>query len=276
MSSPTTFEPLNVADFPETCVVRGRGVSKRFPADRKDSLVGKVRRFLEGVKVPEPRWALHGVDFDVHRGEVVGIVGENGCGKTTLLSIVAGATYPTSGEVAVAGRISALLSLGMGFEGDMTTREAIEINAVVMGLTAEAARNAVPTILEFAEMTGRELTLIRHLSSGMRARLAFAVGVLVEPDILLVDEILAVGDESFQEKCRARIRAMSGEGVGVVFVSHDMALVRSMCTRVVWIDAGKIVRAGDAETVVTEYVAEAGRRTALRASQGPRRPSLRP
>ena len=234
-------------------VVRARGVGKRFAVSRSErNLSRALLRLPDGAR-DDWRWALRGVDLDVHRGEALGVIGANGSGKTTLLSILAGVTAPTEGEVAVRGRVSPLLELGVGFERDMTVREAVVVGAILAGTPPGHARAGCAEVLAFAELADRELSLVRQLSSGMLARLTFANGVAGAPDLLLVDEILAVGDEAFRAKCEARIAELRVRGTTVVSVSHDLAMVARTCTRVARLDGGRLVEVGEPAAVVAGY-----------------------
>ena len=164
--------------------------------------------------------------------------------------------------MAVRGKVSALLALETAFDGEMTAREAALINGVVLGLSVAEARARTEAVLAFAELEGQGSNLLRRFSSGMRARLSFAIGALSEPDVLLVDEVLAVGDEAFQRKCHDRIRALRERGTAVVFVSHDMRQIRELCTRVLWLAGGRIAGEGEPEQVVAAYLASLAPRLA--------------
>jgi ABC-type polysaccharide/polyol phosphate transport system ATPase subunit len=209
---------------------------------------------LTGRAQPQKEfWPLRHVSFDIRRGETVGVVGQNGSGKSTLLRLIAGAAYPTEGHVAVRGRIAPLLALGAGFQPDMTGRECIEINATALGLSRGEIKARLDDIVAFAELADFIDTPVRYYSSGMLARLGFSVAVHTDPDLLLVDEVLAVGDHAFQAKCIARIEAMRDNGVTIFFVSHDAAIVQQLCDRVLWIKDGQLARDGHPDEVLGEY-----------------------
>ncbi len=209
---------------------------------------------------PREFWPLRHVSFDIRSGETIGVIGQNGSGKSTLLRLVAGASYPTEGRVSVRGRIAPLLALGAGFHPDMTGRECVEVNGTALGLSREEIRGRMGDILEFAEISDFLDTPVRFYSSGMLARLGFSVAVHTEPDLLLVDEVLAVGDHAFQQKCIARIHEIQRAGTTILFVSHDASTVRELCNRALWLCDGKLRADGPAEPVVGEYMAWTERR----------------
>ncbi len=198
-------------------------------------------------------WALKDISFEVKRGESVGIVGENGAGKSTLLQILAGTLQPNEGWADVNGRIGALLELGSGFNPEFTGRENIYMNAAVMGLKNKEIDKKFDEILDFADIGDFVEQPLKTYSSGMKMRLAFAVNTCIEPEILIVDEALAVGDAVFQSKCYTRLRKMVENGTSLLFVSHSVDTVRSLCSRALWLNHGKSVMWGDAKEVCKEY-----------------------
>jgi ABC-type polysaccharide/polyol phosphate transport system ATPase subunit len=202
-------------------------------------------------------WPLRNVSFSVTRGEAIGVVGVNGSGKSTLLRLIAGAAFPTEGQIAVRGRIAPLLLLGAGFHPDMTGRECIEINGTALGLDRQELAARFDDIVRFAELEEFVDTPVRYYSSGMAARLGFAVAVHTDPDLMLIDEVLAVGDQAFQAKCTERIHQLRREGVTILFVSHSPALVRQLCDRVLWLKNGALFRQGTPDEVFPEYEAHA-------------------
>jgi len=214
-----------------------------------------VKRLTLRMERPRDFWPLRHISFDIRRGETVGVVGHNGSGKSTLLRLIAGAAYPTEGHIAVRGRIAPLLALGAGFQPDMTGRECVEINATALGLDKREIAERLDTIVAFAELHDFIDTPVRYYSSGMLARLGFSVAVHTDPDLLLVDEVLAVGDHSFQEKCIARIEQLRNEGVTIFFVSHDGFIVKRLCDRVLWLKDGRVARDGAADVVLAAYEA---------------------
>ena len=198
-------------------------------------------------------WALRDVSFDVARGEAVGVIGHNGAGKSTLLGIVAGTIYPTLGRARITGRVSALLELGAGFHPDLTGRENVFLNASLLGMSRQQAEERFDRIVGFSELEEFIDSPIRTYSSGMWMRLGFAVAVFVEPEILIVDEVLAVGDADFQAKCCARILELKARGTTFLFVSHSEEQIRFLCSRVIWIEHGVVVADGGVEEVLRAY-----------------------
>jgi ABC-2 type transport system ATP-binding protein len=201
----------------------------------------------------EDFWALQGVEFTVREGETVGLLGHNGSGKSTLLKCIAGILRPTTGSIRTAGRIAALLELGSGMHPDLTGRENVFLNGSILGLSRRDIERRFDDIVAFAEIGEFIDNQVKHYSSGMSARLGFAVAVNVEPNILLVDEVLAVGDESFQRKCRDRIKRFQREGRTILVVTHVPDLVRQMCDRAVVLDQGEMVIVGDPAEGVLAY-----------------------
>jgi len=203
-------------------------------------------------------WALRDVSFDVRHGEVWGIVGRNGSGKSTLLKILSRVTQPSHGFVDIQGRVNSLLEVGTGFHPELTGRENIFLNATILGMTSREVQKRFDEIVDFSEI-GRFIdTPVKHYSSGMYVRLAFSVAAHCEPDILLVDEVLAVGDLPFQAKCLARIEQLSRTASAVLFVSHNLANVKRLCSMALWLDEGAVVAQGRTDGVVDDYVARVG------------------
>ncbi len=199
-------------------------------------------------------WALKDMSFDVEHGTVLGVIGGNGAGKTTLLKVIARVIAPTSGRVRGRGRVISLLELGAGFDDEATARENIFMNAALNGIPRAVALQRFADIVDFAEIQEFVDTPLQYFSSGMYLRLAFSVAINMEPSILLADEILAVGDMSFQERCLLRVRELAREtGLTVLFVSHDMEAVSRICDRVIWVKDGRLHQAGNSEDVVTAY-----------------------
>lgn len=199
-------------------------------------------------------WPLRNVSFSVSQGETLGLIGRNGCGKTTLFKIIARILLPTTGTLSIEGRVSALLALGAGFHNDLTGRENIYLNASILGLSREEIDSKIEEIIDFGEIIRPFIdTQIKHYSLGMYMRLAFAVALSVDPDILLLDEILAVGDEAFSYKCFDRITRFQDQGKTILLISHDMNLVEYLCNRVIWIDDGIVREDGLAKEVISHY-----------------------
>jgi ABC-type polysaccharide/polyol phosphate transport system ATPase subunit len=197
--------------------------------------------------------ALKGVSFTIHEGETVAIVGRNGSGKSTILKIIAGVYRPTAGEVKVSGQVGALIELGAGFHPDLTGRENIVLNGLLLGLSKREIQSREQQILDFAELGEFIDSPVKQYSSGMYMRLGFAVATEIDPDVLLMDEILAVGDAAFQQKCSARIDDYRQRGKTIVLVSHDLSTVRQLCHRVLLVHNGVLLEDGPANQVVARY-----------------------
>jgi lipopolysaccharide transport system ATP-binding protein len=241
--------------------VQGIGKQYRIGIPRYSSLREQIAagfsRRLSGNwgKVPaEKIWALKDISFDVKQGEVVGIIGRNGAGKSTLLKVLSRITEPTLGEAMVYGRIGALLEVGTGFHPELTGRENIFLNGAILGMKRVEISRKFDDIVEFAEVGKFIDTPVKHYSSGMYVRLAFAVAAHLEPEVLVVDEVLAVGDAEFQRKCLGRMNAVSREGRTVLFVSHNMASMVQLCSRGLLLDQGRLVLTGSIEEVVGAYL----------------------
>lgn len=202
----------------------------------------------------EEFWALKDVSFDVRQGEVLGIIGPNGAGKTTILKILTGITEPTEGEVRMKGRVGSLLEVGTGFHQELTGRENIYMNGAILGMTRAEINAKFDEIVAFAGVEKFLDTPVKRYSSGMRVRLGFAVAAHLEPEILLIDEVLAVGDAAFQKKCLGKMDEVAKGGRTVLFVSHNMVAVQSLCGRGIWLNDGKIVEEGQAGMVVSNYM----------------------
>ena len=197
---------------------------------------------------------LKGVSLEIKKGESVGLIGTNGSGKSTLLKLMTRIIYPNKGKITVNGKLASLLELGAGFHPDFSGRENIYFNASIFGMTKKEIDARLDDIIRFSELEEFIDNPVRTYSSGMYMRLAFAVAINVDADILLVDEILAVGDQHFQEKCHNKMKQLKSEGKTIVIVSHDMKMVRAFCDRVVWLKDGKIERQGNTEEVVQDYL----------------------
>ena len=236
-----------------TTALRVHGVAKQYrtyarPGDRlKESLTrGRLRRHKEF-------WALHSISFELDKGDIVGIIGPNGCGKSTLLQIIAGTLEPTNGEVWHEGRISALLELGAGFDPEFTGAENVFMNASLLGVSRRETDALFPQIERFAEIGDFLYQPVKTYSSGMYVRLAFAIASSVEPDILIIDEALAVGDAVFQHRCLRRIKELHERGTTVLFVSHDAAAVRALCSRAILLNQGRMIADGAPVDVLNRY-----------------------
>ena len=221
----------------------------------KEYLVQLVQRKIKY----EEFWALKDVSFDIEKGEVVGIIGNNGAGKSTLLKVISGILKPTSGTVEVHGNIVPMLELGSGFDHDLTGRENVFLNGAILGYSEQFLKEKCDEIVEFSEL-GKFIDVpLRNYSSGMLMRLAFSIATVVRPEILIVDEILAVGDASFQEKSKARMLELMSGGTTVLFVSHSIEQIREMCSKVIWLEHGKVKSIGKTRVVCDEYAKGADR-----------------
>ena len=199
-------------------------------------------------------WALRDVNFDVHPGEVIGIIGPNGAGKSTLLKILSRITKPTEGEADIYGRVGSLLEVGTGFHPDLTGRENIFLNAAILGMKRTEVKRKFDEIIAFSEVEQFLDMQVKYYSSGMYLRLAFAVAVHLEPDVLILDEVLAVGDASFQTKCQEKMREVHSEGRTVFFVSHNMDAIQRICNRVLLINGGVLTEGGGVAATIAEYL----------------------
>jgi ABC-type polysaccharide/polyol phosphate transport system ATPase subunit len=207
---------------------------------------------------PNILWALRDVSFRVDAGEVVGIIGRNGAGKSTLLKVLSKITYPTSGEVHVSGRVASLLEVGTGFHEELTGRENIYLNGSILGMKHGEVAAKMDSMVEFAGVAQFLDTPIKRYSTGMRLRLGFAVAAHLDPDILIVDEVLAVGDAGFQRKCLNAMDGLRSGGRTVLFVSHNMAAVENLCKRTIWIADGRVKEDGDTKEVIRAYLTSFG------------------
>lgn len=214
---------------------------------------GFVDMFKKKEKINNDFWALKNVDFDVEKGEVVGFVGSNGAGKSTLLKVIAGVMKPTKGKVSVYGNICPMIELGAGFDSQLTARENIYLNGAVMGYSKEFINSKFDEIVSFSELSEFLDVPIQNFSSGMIARLAFSIATVVDPEILIVDEILSVGDIAFQKKSEEKMLNMINGGTTVLFVSHSIDQIRNMCNKVVWIEKGEVQAIGGKE-VCDNYI----------------------
>jgi ABC-type polysaccharide/polyol phosphate transport system ATPase subunit len=247
--------PLPTA-VPEADVVRMTGVSFRYRRqnERLTSLKEYAIRRLQGRVQVREIWAVRDIDLSVRRGEVFGIIGRNGAGKSTLLRLIAGVLRPSSGRVVVHGwPLSPLLEIGAGFHPDLTGRENVYLNGTLLGHSKREVAERYESIVDFAELAGVMDEPLRTYSSGMMARLGFSVATAWEPKVLLVDEVLAVGDEAFQKKCQARIEEFRRRSATVLLVSHQLAEVVAICSRAALVDGGRIRAIGDPQTVVKAY-----------------------
>lgn len=198
-------------------------------------------------------WALKDIDFRINKGDVVGIIGANGAGKSTLLKVVSGVYKPTTGTVEVNGKISPMIELGAGFDGELTARENIYLNGAILGHSKEFLEQKFDEIVEFSELKDFLDVPVKNFSSGMVAKLAFSISTIVDPEVLIVDEILSVGDIKFQEKSKNKMMSMIEGGTTVLYVSHSIDSIKELCSKVIWLDHGKIVKMGDTKEICDEY-----------------------
>lgn len=237
-------------------IIQGKGITMRFKMtfDRVQTIKEYMVQLLHGKIKYEEFDALTDVSFSIEKGEVIGIIGHNGAGKSTLLKIISGILKPTEGSIEVYGNIVPMLELGSGFDYDLTGRENIFLNGAILGYSEEFLKEKYDEIVAFSEL-GKFIEIpIRNYSSGMLMRLAFSVATVVNPDILIVDEILAVGDANFQAKSKARMMELMGGGTTVLFVSHSIEQIREMCDRVIWLDHGHVKMIGETNEICDRYV----------------------
>jgi len=242
----------------EEIAIKVVNLSKKYKIGERvpyKTLREEIIKFFKGDRKKENEyiWALKDVSLEIKRGEIVGIIGPNGAGKTTLLKILSRITEPTDGYAEVYGRVGSLLEVGVGFHPELTGRENIYLNGAMLGMSKKEIDKKFDQIVSFAEIEKFIDTPVKHYSSGMYVRLAFSVAAHLEPEILLVDEVLAVGDISFQQKCLGKMDQVTKEGRTVLFVSHNMSAIRSLCKRVIWLENGKIKKEGNANSVTIEY-----------------------
>jgi lipopolysaccharide transport system ATP-binding protein len=257
-------------------VIRIEGLSKKYLIGHrqrdgyptlKDALATSIKSLArpfrrsvakQPILTTEELWALKNISFQVRQGERVGIIGRNGAGKSTLLKILSRVTDPTEGRVFLRGRVGSLLEVGTGFHPELTGRENIYLNGAILGMTKSEIEQKFDEIVAFSEVERFLDTPVKRFSSGMYVRLAFAVAAHLDPEILIMDEVLAVGDTQFQKKCLRKMRQVAGEGRTVLFVSHSMMATQSLCSRVIWLHNGQIVREGNPAQVISDYVQSYG------------------
>lgn len=236
-------------------MIKAESLSMRYRMnyDRIKSIKEYFVRFVKRELKYEEFWALRDVSFHVEKGEVFGIIGHNGAGKSTLLKVISRIVKPTTGRVEVNGTVVPMLELGSGFDFDLTGRENIFLNGAILGYSERFLREKYDEIVAFSELGNFINVPLRSYSSGMVMRLAFSVAAVVDPDILIVDEILAVGDASFQEKSKRRMLELMSGGTTVLFVSHSLEQIQEMCTRVLWLEQGKVKMIGETQKVCDAY-----------------------
>src|SRR5664280_107762 len=234
--------------------IRAENLSKRFWL-HTDRRTGLKERFIRG-QAPKGRefWALRDASFEIERGSTFGLLGQNGSGKSTTLKVLAGIYRPNGGRVIVNGRVSALLELGAGFHGELTGRENVRLNGAILGLSAKQIDAAMDRIIDFAAIGDFIDSPVKIYSSGMFVRLGFAIAVSLDPEILMVDEVIAVGDEEFQRKCFDHLFELRKRGTTIVLVTHSLGLIRDMCDQAAWLDHGEVRELGVAREVADRYI----------------------
>ncbi|HID52102.1 MAG TPA: ABC transporter ATP-binding protein [Anaerolineae bacterium] len=245
-------------------------------ADKTKAPFRRARNLLRGqatgaAELDEVFWALRDIDFEVKQGEVVGLIGRNGAGKSTLLKLLSRITEPTEGVIRLRGRVGSLLEVGTGFHQELTGRENVYLNGAILGMQREEITRQFEAIVAFAEVEKFIDTPVKHYSSGMRVRLAFAVAAHLNPEILLVDEVLAVGDARFQRKCLNQMQSVGQSGRTVIFVSHNMSTITRLCERTILLEDGRIVADGPAHQIVAQYMASGSGTSAERVWSNPAR-----
>ncbi len=235
-------------------IVETKNLGKRY--NLFDHPIDQVKEFLSFGKkrYHQEFWALKDISFNIRRGESFGVIGENGAGKSTLLKIITGVTKPTIGSIETRGKIGALLDLGTGFHPEYTGRENIFLSGAIIGLTESEIRDILPEIIEFSDLGDFIDRAVRTYSTGMYVRLGFSIATSINPDLLVTDEVLAVGDENFQKKCIKRMEKFLEEGKTILFCSHGMFHIKKICQRAIWLDHGQLRLIGDASDVVNEYL----------------------
>ena len=221
--------------------------------ERVDTLKEYVMRLIKGQLFYNEFVSLDDVSFTIDKGDILGIVGFNGAGKSTMLKILAGVLKPTAGSVSVKGSIAPLIEVGAGFDPELTARENIYLNGAILGYSRKFLESNFDRIIEFAELENFKDVPIKNFSSGMYARLGFAIATIVNPDILIVDEVLSVGDYKFKEKCTKRIKEMIEQGTTIIIVSHEIEMIEEVCNKVLWLDHGRIRGFGDTDKICCQY-----------------------
>lgn len=251
---PAVSNPSSQIETPAPIInLENVSVRYRLPSERIGTLKEYTIRLLQRRVRHRDFWAVHDLSMSINRGEVFGIVGDNGAGKSTLLKVISKVLRPTTGRVRIYGKIAPLLELGAGFHPELSGRENVFLNGALLGYSHEEMTAVFDEVVDFSELSEFIDAPIRTYSSGMYARLGFAVATAHQPEILIVDEILSVGDEAFQRKCTDRITGFRENGATVLMVSHNLGLISEMCDRAAWLDHGKLMKIGTAEKVIEMY-----------------------
>ncbi len=241
----------------DAIVVENLGKSfNRYHENKPRTIMEAAMSGFRGLSTDERFWALRNINFAVSPGEMLGIIGHNGAGKSTLLQLIGGVGYPNEGKVKVNGRIGALLDLGAGFSADLTGRENVFVSGVVAGLSRREVAKRLDAIVEFAELEKFIDNPVRTYSTGMQMRLAFSVAVYTQPDVMLVDEFLSVGDLAFQNKCLQRIEELRASGCAIILISHNAEQVEQLCNKALWLRQGKILAYGEPKVIASQYISE--------------------
>lgn len=233
--------------------VKDVGMQFNLSQEKIDNIKEYVIKMLKRELLFQEFWALRNISFEIEKGDRMGVIGLNGAGKSTLLKIISGVMKPTEGSLEIKGKLVPLLELGAGFDSNYTGRENIYLNGAILGYSKEFLDEKYDEIVEFAEIKDFMDVPIKNFSSGMRARLGFSIATVVEPEILVLDEVLSVGDAKFRQKSEARIMELFDKGITVLFVSHSIDQVKRLCNKAIWLEKGKIVMHGDAEEVCNKY-----------------------
>jgi lipopolysaccharide transport system ATP-binding protein len=233
-----------------------KNISKKFriPREKKYTLFQHIVSILNGQGGNEVFWALKGVSFEVEKGETFGIIGKNGSGKSTLLKILARVLYPEDGSMSVYGRVASFLELGVGFQPELSARENVYLYSYILGLNKKQIDKSYENILEFSELRRFQNLKLKNFSTGMQLRLAFSTAIHANPEILLIDEVLAVGDGDFQKKCLSKINELKNNGKTIIFVSHNLDTIRELCTRSILLKDGIVTKSGPTSEVINYYV----------------------
>jgi lipopolysaccharide transport system ATP-binding protein len=236
-------------------VITVDNISKRFkiPHEKKSTLFQNVVGLLRGKSTYEEFWALKDISFSVKKGEAFGIIGKNGSGKSTLLKILAKVLYADSGSIALNGKVASFLELGVGFQPELTAAENVFIYSAIMGISSKEVKQKYSSIFDFAELRRFENMRLKNFSSGMYMRLAFSTAIHARPDTMLIDEVLAVGDEAFQQKCMEKIEEFRSEGKTIILVSHDLNTITKLCSRSLLLRNGIMASIGDTDQVISAY-----------------------
>lgn len=234
-------------------VVSNLHKSFKLPHEQHNGIKQKIINSIKGIKGYEIQKVLNGIDFEVNKGDFFGIVGRNGSGKSTLLKILAGIYVPTSGHVLVNGRLTPFIELGVGFNPELTGRENVFLNGALLGFSRKEMLQMYDDIVDFAELEDFMDQKLKNYSSGMQVRLAFSIAIRTDSEILLLDEVLAVGDRAFQQKCYKYFKQLKASGKTVVFISHDMSAVEEYCNKVILVEKGRVIDSGDPKHVIKSY-----------------------